>query len=242
MSNQDELIAALDDHQITDDDGQIKGEETPDEKSATQEQTPEEKDATAEKSAETKEDSPESTEESENEPEMVETASDETGKRYVPESRFKEVYAKWKKAERSKPKGEDKPAQPVKEPIQTVPLDKADALEIELLRTTLPQFNPDNDDYSRDIDELGFSLYEASKDNTGRHTVTRIQAARKALKMAKKITSKVADVKLEAKSVKAQQSDQGITNRVLNRESTKPDPNKMSLEEKEEWLKANDSW
>jgi len=103
MSNQDELIAALDDHQITDDDGQIKGEETPDEKSATQEQTPEEKDATAEKSAETKEDSPESTEESENEPEMVETASDETGKRYVPESRFKEVYAKWKKAERSKP-------------------------------------------------------------------------------------------------------------------------------------------
>lgn len=242
MSNQDELVAALDNRQVTDKEGQIKEEETSEEESAPQNETPEEKDETAEKSAETEDTSPEVDEESENEPEMVETASDETGKRYVPESRFKEVYAKWKAAERSKPKEEDRPAQPLQEPIQTVPLDKADALEIELLRSTLPQFNPENEDYSRDIDELGFSLYEAAKDNTGTHTITRIEAARKALKMAKKITSKVADVKLEAKSVKAQQSDQGITNRVLNREGTKLDPSKMTLEEKEEWLKANDQW
>ena len=60
--------------------------------------------------------------------------------------------------------------------------------------------------------------------------------------MAKKITNKIADVKLEARSVKAQQSDQGITNRVLNREGIKEDPEKMTLEEKEEWLKANNLW
>ena len=45
---------------------------------------------------------------SENEPELVETASDDTGKRYVPESRFKEIYAKWKKAEQeAKAKGKE---------------------------------------------------------------------------------------------------------------------------------------
>jgi hypothetical protein len=60
--------------------------------------------------------------------------------------------------------------------------------------------------------------------------------------MAKKITSKVADVKLEAKSVKVSQSDQGITNRVLNREGQQLDPDKMTLAEKEEWLKAEGLW
>ena len=42
--------------------------------------------------------------------------------------------------------------------------------------------------------------------------------------------------------MKAQQSDQGITNRVLNRDETKVDPEKMTLEEKEEWLKAQGMW
>jgi len=68
--------------------------------------------------------------------------------------------------------------------------------------------------------------------------MTRIEAGRKALAMAKKITNKVVDAKNEAKTVKAQQSDQGITNRVLNREPREIDPEKMTLEEKEEWLLA----
>ena len=128
-------------------------------------------------------------------------------------------------------------------PAPTKPLEKTDALEIELLRSTLPQFDPNKDDvYDRDIDELGFSLYEGSKDNLGKHAMTRIEAGRKAVRMAKKITSKVFSIKSEAKAVKAQQSDQGITKRVLNRESEKLDPDKMSLEEKEKWLKDNGHW
>lgn len=241
MSTIDELAAAMDDHQVTDDQGQIAVDETTQEETATQEQTTVEEGATAEKSADTKESSPEETKESENEPEIIETASDETGKRYVPESRFKEVYAKWKAAQRGQSeKTEPEVIQPA--PVQTGPINKADALEVELLRSTLPQFNPESDTYSREIDELGYSLYEGSRDPQGNYLITRLEAGRKALAMAKKITSKVADVKLEAKSVKAQQSDQGITNRVLNREGTKLDPSKMTLEEKEEWLKAEGQW
>jgi hypothetical protein len=242
MSTIDELAAAMDNHQVTDDQGQIVGDDTPQEETATQEQTTVEEDATAEKSVESEVTSPEVDTDSENEPEMVETASDETGKRYVPEARFKEIYAKWKAAQRE---NSLKQAPQVSEPIapkRTEAINKADALEIELLRSTLPQFNPESPEYDKDIDELGYSLYEGSKNPKGEYTITRIEAGRKALQMAKKITSKIADIKLEAKTVKAQQSDQGITNRVLNRESTTIDPEKMTLEEKEEWLKANNLW
>ncbi len=242
MTDLNDLAAALDGRQITDDQGQVAGDDTPGEDSAPQEKTTAEDAATAEKPVETKGTSPqEETKESENEPEMVELAADETGKRYVPESRFKEVYAKWKAAQR-----DAKPAPQFTETTQTAPQqappNKADALEIELLRSTIPQFNPDSSDYSRELDELGYSLYEGAKDRFGRYSITRLEAGRKALQMAKKITSKVAEMKTEAKTVKALQSDQGITNRVLNREGAKVDPEKMTLEEKEEWLKANGYW
>ena len=235
----DELTAALDNHQITDDQGQIADEQNIPETPEPPKEIPVEEGATAEKPAETEESLPSETKATENEPELVETASDDTGKRYVPESRFKEIYAKWKAAERDKA---EKPILQPQAPVQQQPLDKADALEIEFLRSTLPQFNPESPDYSREIDELGFSLYEGSKDRSGNYQMTRIDAGRKALAMANKITSKVAEIKSEARTVKAQQSDQGITNRVLNREGTKLDLNKMTLEEKEEWLKANGYW
>jgi len=245
MSPLDDLAAAMNDHQVTDEEGQISEDNTREE-AATPEQTTVDEGATAEKSAESKESPPGESKETENEPELVETASDETGKRYVPEDRFKKVYAKMKAYERQLPKKE-MASQPV---VEEKPLAKTDALEIELLRSTLPQFdpkpdddgNPTNTEYSRDLDELGYSIYEGSKDRFGNYTLTRIQAARKALAMANKITSKVAAIKTEAKIVKAQQSDQGITNRVLNREGQQADPGKMSLEEKEEWLKANGYW
>lgn len=242
ITTNDKKLAAAMNRQVTDEEGKPVEDETSTEESATQEQTTVEEDATAEKSAESEETSPEETKESENEPEMVETASDEAGKRYVPESRFKEVYARMKKAERAS-KAPVKEEPPVSKPIPTgMPLNKADALETELLRTALPQFNPESENYSRELDELGFSLYEGSKDNLGNYSMTRVGAGRKALAMAKKITSKVAKIKDEAKSVKAQQSDQGITNRVLKRESTKLDPDKMTLEEKEAWLRETGNW
>jgi hypothetical protein len=238
MDNDTKLADALNDHQITDENGEI----TPEENSATPEETPVEETATAEKSAETAETVPTATKETENEPELVETAADETGKRYVPENRFKEVYAKMKRSEREL---EDmrrnvQPQQPKVE--RTEPLNKADALEIELLRSTLPQFNPESTEYSRDIDELGFSIYESSRDKKGNYTMTRLEAGRKAMTLARNLTSKVVESKTEARTVKAQQSDQGITTRVLKRDQGELDPDKMSLEEKEAWLKANNLW
>jgi len=238
MPTLDDLAAALDNHQVTDDQGEIAEETTSGEPTATQEQTTVEDTAIPEKGAETEASTPVEDKGTENEPEMVELAADETGKRYVPENRFKEVYGKMKDYERKL-----KHAPASKPPsVIPAPLEKTDALEIELLRSTLPQFNPESPDYNRDIDELGFSIYEGSKTNKGQYTMTRLEAGRKALSMAKKITSKVAEVKSEARTVKAQQSDQGITNRVLTREGTKPDPMKMTLEEKEAWLKANGEW
>ena len=240
MSNLDELAAAMD-RQITDDQGQAIADDTASEESAPQEQTTVEEDATAEKSADANDSTPVETKESENEPEMVELASDETGKRYVPESRFKEVYARMKAAERGQSEKTPEVIKPYA-PIQAKPVNRQDTLESELLRSTMPQFNADSDQYDRDLDELGYKIWQASKDATGNHTITQLEAGREAINMAKKITSKVADVKLEAKSVKVSQSDQGITNRVLNREGAQLDPEKMTLAEKEEWLKANDLW
>jgi len=240
MSTQDDLVAALNNHQVTDTEGQV-AEETAGE-STTQIETPVEDDATAEKSVETEATTPVAAEGTENpreEPEMVETASDETGKRYVPEDRFKKVYGKWKDAER---KLQQAPATMPTQPVKQQPLERTDALEIELLRSTLPQFNPENPEYSQEIDELGYSLYESSKDAKGKYTMTRIDAGRKALSMAKKITAKVAEIKSEARIVKTQQSDQGITNRVLNREGQQVDPMTLPLEEKEAWLKAHGEW
>jgi hypothetical protein len=240
MSNLDDLAAAMN-RQVTDDQGQTVADDTAQEESATQEQTTVEEDATAEKPVDTNDSTPVETKESENEPEMVELASDETGKRYVPESRFKEVYAKWKAAERGSSSEQPKVDLPIA-PTQTVPFNKQDALEVEILESTMPQFNVQSDQYDRDIDLLGSKIYNASRDAKGNYTMTKLQAAKEALAMAKKITSKVADVKLEAKSVKVSQSDQGITNRVLNREGQQLDPDKMTLAEKEEWLKASGSW
>jgi len=240
MSTQDELVAALDNHQVTDDEGNI-AEDTAAESTPENETTASETE-TAEKSAESEDSTPVETDETETGPDLVPTAEDETGQRYVPEKRFKEVYAKWKEEQR---KNKTLPVMP--QMLQTsqapkAPVEKTDALEIEMLRSTMPQFNPESPDYSQEIDELGFSLYEASKDAKGRYTMTRLDAGRKALRMAKQITSKVADVKTEARIVKAQQSDQGITNRVLNRKASQTPPEKMSLEEKEAWLKANGEW
>ena len=235
MTDPNDIADALN-HQVTDDQGEIVAEETAPEEAAPQEQTPVEETATAEKSAD-EANPPKEEAKSENEPEMVPTAEDETGKRYVPESRFKEVYAKMKDLERQVKLPEA--------PVRTQgmkPSDKADALEIELLRTTLPQFNPESEEYSQEVDALGFSIYQGSKDAKGNYTMTRMEAGRKALNMAKKITSKVAEIKTDARTAKVLQSDQGITNRVLNREGTKLDPNKMSLSEMEEWMKANGQW
>lgn len=240
MAPIDELANALNQREITDDEGQPAPEnETPaEESSASEYQTPAEDDTQAVKPAETEvRDTQPKTEESEID--LVELASDETGKRYVPETRFKEVYGKMKDLERALKEKETQPAElpPLPEIKSEKPLPKADQVEIELLRATMPQFNPESSEYSREMDELGFAIYQANKG------ITRVEAARRAVTMAKKIQGQVAKVQEEARTVKAIQSDQGITGRVTSREPVSDVPGEeASPEEMEQWLKAHGQW
>lgn len=242
MSDQDmaeQLAAALEGHEVTNEDGDIVEGETTNEESAPVDKTPEDDSATAE-SAEETEDEEAKTSDEESETDL---AQDESGKRYVPEKRFKEIYGKAKATERelaalrsqmasgnsvlqqTSGKSKSKESAPK--------VDKADVLE---LKMTLPQFNPGNADYSEDLDTLGFQILRA---NPG---MTPLQAGYQALEMAKKLAGKEAGIKSEARTVKAQQSDQGITNRVVSRKATKPNVGNMSAKEMETYMKQNGMW
>jgi hypothetical protein len=170
----------------------------------------------------------------------TELAEDEAGKRYVPEKRFDKVYGKLKQTERELQALKSQSAQPrvglpsAQQPNN--PIDKTSALETELLFSTMPQFNPESDEYSEELDSLGAELYKA---NPG---ITKVEAARRALLTAKKLAGKVAEVKQEARTVKSLQSDQGITNRVISREAGAVDPGKMSLDELEAHLRKTGQW
>ncbi len=235
-----QVADALNDHQVTDDDGLLNtADETASETSTTQETNTLDDTAGSEKSAETEANDSKSVED-ETEPNFAE---DEKGRRYVPEKRFKEVYAKLKEKERQEALAANKssgvgqqnvlPQQP--HPNQVV--DKTTALELDLLKTTLPQFNPDSTEYDPELDKLGAQIYNA---NPG---ITMVEAGRRAMATAKALTRKQAQVVAEARAVKSQQSDQGITSRVKsNGEVETPDPKKMTLEQMEDFLKSNGQW
>lgn len=241
-TNLEELAAALNGHQVTDEDGALTAGEsdTPAGDTAAPEmKTTDEESARAEKSADTEETAPQAADEV-NETELAE---DESGKRYVPKSRFDKVYGKAKQLERDLEaerlrKAAQAPAStpaPLPAPFEQ-PTDKTEVLEVELLKSKLPQFDPDSDQYDRELDALGAEVYRA---NPG---ITRIEAARRAASYAKSLTKKIAEARAEARTVKAVQSDQGITSRVSSRGETTVDPDRMTLEQKEEWLRANGEW
>lgn len=243
MSAIDELAAALDGHQVTDEEGQVQDEtETSLEKPATPEaQTTVEETATAEKPAETPKPAPKAEEEG-TEPEL---AVDETGKRYIPKDRFDKVYGKAKAAERKLAELEQQLAQsqPGQQPTQAkpsqtqdTPIDKTEALEVEILKGKLPQFDPESDQYDPDLDQLGAEIFRANPN------ITRIEAARRAVSYQRKLVKDMAQVTAEARTVKAIQSDQGITSRVSSRSTTQVDLNSMSESEMEKYLKENGAW
>ena len=243
QNNLDELTAVLGGHDVTDEDGKVE-ETTSEESTATsEEKQPEYTDTnTSEKTEESSE--PEThSEEEETEPNSVE---DEKGHRYIPEKRFSKVYGEKKALERRlkeleaqqllnqsqaiKPSGVDS-----QQTSQGV--DKTDLIEIELLKGKLPQFDPESDQYSPELDELGFNILKANPN------ITRVEAAKKAIGYAKKFAGDMARVKEEARTIKTVQSDQGITNRVINRQSSNDMPGEdASPEAMEAWLKANGKW
>lgn len=230
-----QMAAALDDHEVTDDEGKV-ADETAVEDTATQETNTEEETASAEKPAESTNEEPK-TEEVESETQLAE---DESGKRYVPEGRFKKVYGELKAKERELDslKKQAPALQPIQQPTQPQTPDKSSQLETELLYATLPQFNPDSDQYNQDLDDLAVNVYLA---NPG---ITKLEAARKAITKAKALTKDQIKIISEARSVKSQQSDQGITSRVSNRPSEKdqiPGPD-ATLEEMEAYLKKTGEW
>lgn len=235
-----EMVAAFNDHQVTDDQGQVADDTAFQDTTADETNTVEET-ATAEKPAETEEVAPATTDETEST-----LAEDETGKRYVPESRFKEVYAKQKQLEREL--ADAKKAQPnaglqdvasVNNQLPQLPSDRTEALEVELLKTTLPQFDPNSTEYDRTLDEMGSEIFRA---NPG---ITRIEAAKRAIKRAGELTKTTAAIKAEARQVKSLQSDQGITSRVDSsvRTQQEPDMSKETDPDKiEAYLRSKGQW
>jgi len=246
QDNLDQLAAAMNGHQITDDTGAIADETTSVEDTASLETNTVDDTATAEKSAEATETAPKAEDgDSENT-----LAEDETGKRYVPESRFKEVYGKLKNLERAQSAAQKTPTLEATFPASTSSapqtVDKTEALETEMLFATMPSFNPDSKEYSQELDALGATIYKAAGTTDAKGNfkpgITKLQAARQAVAQARKFTENQIAIAQEARQVKASQADQGITTRVISKGAGTPDPNNMSLEEKEKWLKENGQW
>jgi len=240
-----QLAAALNGHFVTDENGEPNAEtDTAIETTAPEEQTTV---TEPETEAPVVEDSelPKATEETKTDEEVAE---DEAGQRYVPEKRFSKVYGKMKESERKATqalqelesiKSKIAQGQQFLEPktqSKVKPVDKTDLLEIELLKTTLPQFDPNSSEYSQELDSLGATILAA---NPG---ITRTEAARRAVATAKSLGARVTEANQEARIVKSQQSDQGITNRVVSRVKTNVDPNNMTLEQMEAHLKATGQW
>lgn len=234
QDNMDQLMQALNGHQVTDDQGQIVETETTTDSSPA-EQTTVDDTTSVETPPESETKAPEAEETDEETP-----VEDETGKRYVPESRFKEVYGRQKQLERElQAMREQAPVKTTasKQKSQPIGDQKTAALENELLFVTLPQFNPDNPEHDPELDAMAVDIYKA---NEGQ--ITKLQAARLAIQRASRLSKKVGEVRQEARTIKTLQSDQGITNRVTSRDAATPDLDKMSLQEHEAYLKSHGMW
>lgn len=230
--NFDQLAAAFNNHQVTDGEGQILADDTATEESADQETNTEEETVTAEKSEEVEVPQPKKESKTTENAEEAELAEDESGKRYVPEKKFKKTYAEKKQLERELAELKAR----TNGVVTQLPSVTAPDVETELLYVAMPQFNPDSDQYNKKLDDLGAQIYLA---NPG---ITKVEAARRAIKVARELTDDQVQIVAQARTVKALQSDQGITSRVVSRQATSVDPERMTLQEKEAYLKANGLW
>lgn len=235
----------LNGHQITDDGGTLTEKENSVEESAPQEQTTDEEPATAEKSAETEEAAP-NAEETDSENELAE---DESGKQYIPKSRFDKVYGKQKALEReleqmrsqsttqksTQDLGQLFPQVPPLEPQQDLSTNAV--LEQEILLDKFPQFNPESKDYNPALDRLGGKIAGTMPPGTSRLVI-----ARETMRVAKELTANQAEVVAQSRQVKLAQADQGVTSRVTQRADAAPDPSKMNDAQLEQYLKDIGEW
>jgi hypothetical protein len=230
MDINDDMVAAMENHQVTDDQGQLLSDGASEEQQPTVPNEPES--APSEKTTESEE---ATTKEAETE-EDPNIAEDDRGRKYVPEKRFKEVYAKQKKLERELEevrKAKELPSSL----IPSQPIDRNAQLENELLFTKMPEFDPQGDNYNAELDQVAANIYLAKQGS-----ITKLEAARQARKLASKITEQVAGIRSDANAVKREQADSGITSRVTSRASAQPDFDKMSLDDMEAYMKSNGQW
>lgn len=243
VDNFADLAAALEGHQVTDDEGNIPDEDTSIEESATQEPNADEESVDNE---EQKDEKSEDTQSNDDDSDQPSYAEDESGKKYVPETAFKKNYAKRKEAERKAAALEQElnRLRQVNMPKGNAPkqLDKTEALENELLFIRMPEFDPNSDKYNGALDVMAADIYRAYTDTKGKPTITKLQAAQEAKKRAAVLAEQLNDVRASAKAVKQQQSDNGMTARVARRDDSKPDVDKMSPEELENFMRANGMW
>jgi len=211
---------------------EISADENPVEDSAPQEENQVDDSTEAEKPAEEEVKEPKPDTESD-EMQLVE---DEEGKKYIPEKRFKEVYAKLKENERRAKELERELSSKVAPALErSVPTDKADALEVELLFAKYPQFDPSHPDYDADVDDLAADLYIAGK------AKTKLEAAKIALEKVKVLSSKSSTIKDEARVIKKMMAE-SVTTKGGGRAEVQPDIDKMSTEELESYMKARGEW
>lgn len=216
MSTIDDLAAALDGHQVTDDTGAITSEPAAEEVDSLVSET-----------------EPEETEE---EPKSLdvepEEAEDDKGNKYIPEKRFKKVWGEKKALEReiASLKQQVKPEKQAQEP-----LDRTQALEMEILFEKYPEFNPSDTRYSEELDSLAGKLIKANP------SLTVLQAAREARDLASKIVGRVSSAKSETVVVKKAISDNGMVN-APRKVSSNIDPDSMSEGDLERYLKETGQW
>jgi hypothetical protein len=234
MSRIDELVAALDGHEVTDSEGEITEETETSEEPAT---------ALEENDSESDTEETDEQEPAEDLDEEVDEVEDESGKKYIPIDRFNKIYGKMKTYERQLQDGSTVKEDPQPVMAKDVPTDtpviwdKADVLEVKL---AYPQFDPKynadgeptNTDYSLELDELAFSYLQADP------RMTPMKAAQKALKTFEKLTKKEVEIRTQAKKVKLSASEAPLTSRNRSRGEGEPDPDKMSFKEKEEYLRS----
>lgn len=241
--NAAELAALLNGHQVTDEEGgeQVETETTEDNTASLKAQTTLDDSTTAEKPQEDSKPAPKADEE-----DSETLAEDEKGNRYIPAKRFDKVYGEKKTAERKVEELEKQiqalmntgltRSEAKTEAAKPQQVDRTQALEVELLKGKLPQFDPESSQYDPDLDQLGAEIYKA---NPG---ITMIDAARKAVKYQEKLVKEMAKITAEARLVKTVQSDQGITSRNVSSGQTQANLNDMSDAQMEKYLRDNGMW
>lgn len=242
MAMIDDLAAAFDNHQVTDDNGAILDEGTSLEESApSQEQTAEEDTAQVETTAESESEAPQV---SEDDLENV-VAEDESGRKYIPEKRWNKLYAQKKELERKLEAQEALRLNPQmaqatqKNAPKTYKVDPTVAqLETEMLLEKFPEFDPNSPEYSEVLDQTAYDIWRA---NEGQ--ISRMEAARQARKRAAALTQGLNTIKVSNMQFKSQTADGGMASRPAStRPNEKVDIDKMSASEMESYLKRTGNW